>query len=189
MYHKSCIIDHRLPRGLRRRFVAARLQRSCARIPPKACLSVCCECCVLSGRGLCDWLITRPEESYRLYCVVVCDLEISWMRRPWPNWGLSRQKQTYIPNWFLANRTNRSIVHTECSCSENTCWSHIWCTCSETGTCTRLLESIQFPYPFILVVVSSLVLMFSYRGLWVQICLLRVQLVAEVMHYTETCLL
>jgi hypothetical protein len=29
---------------------------------------------VLSGRGLCDELITRPAESYRLYCVVVCDL-------------------------------------------------------------------------------------------------------------------
>jgi len=27
---------------------------------------------VLSGRGLCDELITRPEESYRLCCVVVC---------------------------------------------------------------------------------------------------------------------
>jgi hypothetical protein len=30
---------------------------------------------VLSGRGLCDELITRPEESYRLWCVVVCGLE------------------------------------------------------------------------------------------------------------------
>jgi len=29
----------------------------------------------LSGRGLCDELITRPEESYRLCCVVVCDLK------------------------------------------------------------------------------------------------------------------
>ena len=38
---------------------------------------VCCGCCVLSGRGLCDELITRPEESYRLWCVVVCDLETS----------------------------------------------------------------------------------------------------------------
>jgi len=36
---------------------------------------VCCECCVLSGRGLCDELITLPEESYRLWRVVVCDLE------------------------------------------------------------------------------------------------------------------
>jgi len=32
---------------------------------------------VLSGRGLCDELITRPEETYRLCCVVVCDLETS----------------------------------------------------------------------------------------------------------------
>ena len=46
-------------------------------------MDVCVECCVLSGRGLCEGLITRPEESYRLWCVVVCDLEISRMRRPW----------------------------------------------------------------------------------------------------------
>jgi len=31
----------------------------------------------LSGRGLCDELITRPEGSYRLWYVVVCDLETS----------------------------------------------------------------------------------------------------------------
>ena len=36
-----------------------------------------------SGRGLCDELITRPEESYRLYCVVVCDLETSRMGGPY----------------------------------------------------------------------------------------------------------
>jgi len=36
-----------------------------------------CECCVLSGRGLCDGLITRPEECYRLWRVVVCDQETS----------------------------------------------------------------------------------------------------------------
>jgi len=50
---------------------------------------VCCECCVLLGRGLCDELITRPEESYRVWCVVVCDLETSRMRRPWPALGRS----------------------------------------------------------------------------------------------------
>jgi len=37
----------------------------------------------LSGRGLCDELITRPEESYRLCCVVVCDLETSRMGAPY----------------------------------------------------------------------------------------------------------
>jgi len=44
--------------------------------------------------SLCDGLITRPEESYRLWCVVVCDLETSWMRRPWPTGELLRPKQT-----------------------------------------------------------------------------------------------
>ena len=38
---------------------------------------------MLSGRGLCDELITRPEESYRLCCVVVCDLETSKMGAPY----------------------------------------------------------------------------------------------------------
>jgi hypothetical protein len=28
---------------------------------------------VLSGRSLCDGLIPRPEESYRLWCVFECD--------------------------------------------------------------------------------------------------------------------
>ena len=31
----------------------------------------CCECCVLSGRGFCVRLITRPEDSYRMWCVWV----------------------------------------------------------------------------------------------------------------------
>jgi len=37
----------------------------------------------LSGRGLCDELITRPEESYRRCCVVVCDLETSRIGAPY----------------------------------------------------------------------------------------------------------
>jgi hypothetical protein len=46
-------------------------------------------CCVLLGRGLCDELITYPEESSRLWCIVVCDLENSRMRRPLPALGRS----------------------------------------------------------------------------------------------------
>ena len=57
---------------------------------------VCVECCVMSDRGLCDELITRPEESYRLWCVVVCDLETSSMRMPWPALGRSAtEKKKY----------------------------------------------------------------------------------------------
>jgi hypothetical protein len=59
---------------------------------------VCCECFVLSGRGFCDVLITRPEESYRLWCVVVCDLETWRMRKPWPALGRSAtaKKNSFI---------------------------------------------------------------------------------------------
>jgi len=32
--------------------------------PAGAWMSVCCECCVFSGRGLCDGLIIPPEELY-----------------------------------------------------------------------------------------------------------------------------
>jgi hypothetical protein len=46
-------------------------------------MSASCDCCVLSGRGLCVGLITRPEQSYRVWCVLVW----SWsktVRRAWP---------------------------------------------------------------------------------------------------------
>jgi hypothetical protein len=62
---------------------AVRLLRSWVRIPPLAWIFVCCECRVLSGRCLCDELITRPEESCRLCCVVVCDLETSRIGAPY----------------------------------------------------------------------------------------------------------
>jgi len=45
-------------------FGAARLLGLRVRIPPEAWMSVCGKCCVLSGRGLCVGLITRPEEPY-----------------------------------------------------------------------------------------------------------------------------
>jgi hypothetical protein len=75
------------PRGLRGRSAAARLLKLWDWILPGTWMSLCCDYCVLSGRGFCDELITRPEESYRLWCVVVCDLETSWIRRPWPTGG------------------------------------------------------------------------------------------------------
>jgi len=67
-------------RGLRRRSTAARLLGLRVRVQPGAWVCVCCDCCVLSGRGLCDGLITRPEESYgclSFVCVVCCRVEVS----------------------------------------------------------------------------------------------------------------
>ena len=94
IYRKHCYSRSQWPRGLRHRSTAAHLLRSWVRIPPGVWTFVCCECCVLSGRGLCDELITSPEESYRLCCVVVCDLETSRMRRPWPALGRSATGKT-----------------------------------------------------------------------------------------------
>ena len=51
-----------------------------------------CERCVLTGRGLCDKLITRPEQSYRLWCVVVCDLENLVNEEALTHWGLLQKK-------------------------------------------------------------------------------------------------
>jgi len=54
---------------------------------------VCCECCVLTGRGLCDELITRPEGSYRLLCVVVCGLETLKNEEAMTRVGLQRHSK------------------------------------------------------------------------------------------------
>ena len=54
---------------------------------PARGIDMSCGCCVLSGRGLCDGSITPTEKSYRLWCVIVCGLETSSMRWPWPALG------------------------------------------------------------------------------------------------------
>jgi hypothetical protein len=92
------------PRGLRRRSAAARLLRLWVRLSPGAWMFVCWECCVLSVRGLCDELITRPEKSYGLWCFVVCDLQTSKTRRThWRGGGLSRPKQANEQVIFFLN--------------------------------------------------------------------------------------
>ena len=63
--------------GLNRRSTAARLLRSWVRIPPGTWMFAFCVCCVFSGRGLCDELITRPEEYYQLWhCVITKPREL-----------------------------------------------------------------------------------------------------------------
>ena len=66
------------PRGLRRESAAARLLGLWVRIPPGgAWMSVSYECRVLSRRGLYVVLITRPEESHRVWSV-----QWVWSRDP-----------------------------------------------------------------------------------------------------------
>ena len=57
--------------GLRLGSVATHVLGRRVRIPPGAWVSVFCEYRVLSGRVLCFGLITRPQDSYRVWCVWV----------------------------------------------------------------------------------------------------------------------
>jgi len=50
---------------------------------------------MLSGNGLCDELITLPEDSYRLWCFVVCDLETSRTKRPQSSLGHGATEKMY----------------------------------------------------------------------------------------------
>jgi len=61
----------------------------------------------LSGRGLCDELITRAEESYRLCCVVVCDLETSRMGAPYI-YDINRLRVKEIVEVYLYFRSGLS---------------------------------------------------------------------------------
>jgi hypothetical protein len=81
-----------------------------------AWIFVCYECCVLSGKGLCNGLITHPEESYRLWCVE-CDLETSKNEEAkalyravkiQPQWVVTPGKQQQQTNNCMAS--NRSII-------------------------------------------------------------------------------
>jgi hypothetical protein len=109
------------PRVLRRRSTAARLLRLWVRIPPGAWMFVCYECCVLSGRGICDGLITRPEKSYRLWRVVVCGQETSRMR------GL-RDCENITTMGCNARKTNKQHYVTR---------EYVSCVCDMVIECTR----------------------------------------------------
>jgi len=81
---------------------------------PTRGMDVCCDCRVLSGRGLCVGLITRPEKSYRLLYVVLCDLETSRMRSHDPRWGAAPQEiYIYIKTWRMREfvRWERHLHH------------------------------------------------------------------------------
>jgi len=82
---------------------------------------------VLSGRGLCDELITRPEESYRLCCVVVCDLETSRMGAPYicdishlrVKYGIFRVRMTSLGHWRVRELRNCKLCNMYCDIQMN----------------------------------------------------------------------
>jgi hypothetical protein len=115
------------PSSLRRRSAAARLLILWVRIPPGAWISVCCECCMLSGRGVYDEMITRPEESYRLWCVVV------WSRNlvneeTLTQWGLLRQKKE--KKILICSLMTALLQAETCSWALWIIISYVWLKCS-----------------------------------------------------------
>jgi hypothetical protein len=60
---------------------------------PTGGMDVCLLCVLCSDRGLCDELITRPEESYRLWSVAVCDQETSLNEEAIARAGLQGQRK------------------------------------------------------------------------------------------------
>ena len=77
---------------------------------PTGGMDVCRKCCVLSDRSLCDELITCPEESYRLWYVVVCDIETSWMRRPWQALACSATARTKLSVCIISLVWDKNVI-------------------------------------------------------------------------------
>ena len=71
---------------------------------------------MLLGRGLCDKLTTRPEESYRTWCVAVCDIETSSIVNE-----LKSRRYTYITGriscmpLIVTVNTIAECLRTDCS--------------------------------------------------------------------------
>ena len=75
-------------------------------IPPVAWMSVFCDCCLLSGRGLCVGPITRPEESYQVWYV---SLSVIAEPRQWGGRGqLGPSSHNKMYKWVLTS--NRILI-------------------------------------------------------------------------------
>ena len=61
-------------------------------------MSVSCECCVLSGRGLC--VVQRSSAECG---VSEGDREASTMRRPWPSRAVAPWKENYTYLYFVSS--------------------------------------------------------------------------------------
>ena len=92
----------------------------------RAWMSCLLKVLVLSGRGLCDGPITRPEESYRVSCV--CDSEVSTMRRPWPTRGCrTMRKKNPTPAYAFMTCTPSPLPYDHITLATNSSllWSRI----------------------------------------------------------------
>ena len=59
-------------------------------------MSVFWECSMMSGTGLCDGLIPRPEGSYRLRCLTECD-QVQYNYSAYVEQSEYKERKTAIP--------------------------------------------------------------------------------------------
>jgi len=124
-------------------------------------MSVCVECCVLSGRGLCYGLITRPEKSYRLWCVVACDLETSRMRMPWLALGRSATGKKILMAYSKAKLKKMRVFHQQRSRGIYVCFLLLTTRFFDVAkfsslTPLSLLSSCIFTFPIVGLKILSL---------------------------------
>jgi len=102
----------------------------------------------LSGRGLCDELITRPEESYRLCCVVVYDLETSRIGAPYI-YDISRLRVNTAAGIYalrLGSRFSVAAVGRDLSflyISETACGFHTFSSLMFTGNFSARVKWLE----------------------------------------------
>ena len=114
---------------------AAQLLRLWVRIPPESWMSVCCECWVLSSISLCDELITRPEKSYRVWCVWVWST--SWMRRPWPTGDCCAKRRRKKKRRLYWLKFYSFALYEMYQVRQKDYLYHGWPICGPQGKCLR----------------------------------------------------
>jgi hypothetical protein len=123
------ICSSQWPPSVRRGSATARLLGLRVRIPAGTLIYVSCEYCVLSGRGLWVGLITRPEDSYQVWCV--------WV---WP-WSLDNGEA--LPTGAVGPRTKITILFFQ-SLKNLVLALERWCVCWAIRTGFHIL--IQWRY-------------------------------------------
>ena len=151
------------PRGLRRRSTTARLLKLWVRIPPVAWISLCCECCVLLGRGLlrgdrssrevlptvagrCVWsrnLVNEEAMAQWGAATPKTTINFGW----WSGLVLTKQREGNIPapkqKWGRAmfQDVSRRRLSSEAPVQPRTCPYGICGGCISTGICFAWLAS------------------------------------------------
>jgi hypothetical protein len=130
-------------RGLRLGSTAARFLGLRVRIPVSSCSSVSCEWCVLSGRGLCDGPITRPEESYPFWRVWVWSWSLDNVESLAHQGVLHRKQNFYSASGaqnYCENRRWRSWDP-----ELSSAWAYSWAILSPGNISRKTCESL---WPF-----------------------------------------